>query len=470
MFNATLSNATGTINWALSPNVGTLSATTGTSVTYTPPATVASSTAVQLTATSGTLTATANITVNPPASVTVAGKVIDFIGQGVPGLVVRIGSTNATTAADGSFSISGVTAPYDAAVINSTSKVVVVYKGLTRADPTLVAINLGLAVTSPKTATFSGNLSGGAGFPNPANHDTRVFFGSPETLLSSASTAGPAYGPTNAAWFGPDSTIGKVYALQWQFDPGTNLPTDYKGFGERNLTLSNGGNFPNQDVALANLAEDTVSGTITVPSGYTLNLRRLHLRVAPGAGFLLVNQSSPSTNYSFTTPRIAGATVALLARAASASREVWAWRSGVGTNASGVSITMSTAPGLSLPVNNATGVTINTDFQTTGFSGGVKLFFFDSSMATNPDFYVVTTANTTNIPDLSAVGLGLPTTGTAAYEWQGFGIAPVASADAAAGPGGFLKDFVNAVLLFNGVGPEADGAFGQSEKFNFTTP
>ena len=69
LFTATVTGATGTptVTWTLSPATGsgTLSATTGASVTYTPPATVASVETVTLTASAAGATGSATITVNP---------------------------------------------------------------------------------------------------------------------------------------------------------------------------------------------------------------------------------------------------------------------------------------------------------------------------------------------------------------------------------------------------------------------
>ncbi len=69
-FTATLTGSSGAISWSLTPatGAGSLSATTGTTVSYTPPASVAAQTAVTLTATSGSLTASAQITVNPASA------------------------------------------------------------------------------------------------------------------------------------------------------------------------------------------------------------------------------------------------------------------------------------------------------------------------------------------------------------------------------------------------------------------
>jgi hypothetical protein len=63
-FAVILVNGKGPITWAISPNIGSLSATTGSSTTYTPPASVTSTTTVTLTASSsGAASVTAIITV-----------------------------------------------------------------------------------------------------------------------------------------------------------------------------------------------------------------------------------------------------------------------------------------------------------------------------------------------------------------------------------------------------------------------
>ncbi len=71
-FTATLENTSETIQWALTPAVGTLSDTSGASITYTPPATAASQTSVILTASAAGVSASARIDVTRRlASVTV---------------------------------------------------------------------------------------------------------------------------------------------------------------------------------------------------------------------------------------------------------------------------------------------------------------------------------------------------------------------------------------------------------------
>lgn len=323
VFNATLSNASGTINWALSPNVGTLSATTGASVTYTPPATVASSTAVQLTATSGTLTATANITINPPATITVSGTVIGVNLQPVASapVVITSGSTNfsTTTNASGVFSASGITPPYDATVVTGNQSLI--YKGLTRTDPTLVFLGFSPGVS--RSASLSGTVSGGAGFPEPANHVTRTAFGSPEALdNATANTTTAAYNMGTVSWFGPTTTTGNIRALKWLFD-GTNLPTDYKGYGEKlGVALSDGGAFTSQNVTMSGVSEATISGSVTLPAGYTLASKRMAVGFADRSLINVLTDMGASTNFAYTTPNITGATIQMQVGAGNAARTV----------------------------------------------------------------------------------------------------------------------------------------------------
>jgi Bacterial Ig-like domain len=64
-FQATLTNTSGEVSWALEPTLGTLSSNTGLETTYTPPPSVAGTSTVTLGASLGDLSAEATITVTP---------------------------------------------------------------------------------------------------------------------------------------------------------------------------------------------------------------------------------------------------------------------------------------------------------------------------------------------------------------------------------------------------------------------
>ena len=111
-FTATLSNATGTVSWTLT-GPGSITPSTGTTTSYTPPAAVGSATTATLTASAAGLTGSSTITINPLAAITVAGVVVDFALRKFPGVSVIIGAQSTVTDANGHFSIANVTPPYD---------------------------------------------------------------------------------------------------------------------------------------------------------------------------------------------------------------------------------------------------------------------------------------------------------------------------------------------------------------------
>lgn len=258
-------------------------------------------------------------------------------------------------------------------------------------------------------------------------------------------------------WFGPTTTTGNIHALQWQFD-GTNLPTDYKGYGERlNVALSDGGAFASQNVTMSGVSEATISGSVTLPAGYNLASKRMAVGFADRSLIQVLSDYGSSTNFTYTTPNITGATIQMQITAQNAAGTlVFTSRPGLAVNATGVSISLPAGSDLSLPPNAATNVNYSTTFSYTPFSGGVHLVGFIGP-GTNPDYLVVTSAASTTIPNLSSVGLGLPA--STVYSWNVQGFAPFATVDAAAGPGGWLA-------LFLGT---AEGSFTAASGRTFTT-
>lgn len=393
-----------------------------------------------------------------PQTITVAGTVIGFNLQPVASVPVVIttgsASLSTTTNASGAFSVGGVTPPYDATVLAGSQALT--YKGLTRTDPTLFF--LGSAPGVARAASLSGTVSGGAGFPQPANHRTITAFGSPEAVDSAtANTTTGAYNMGTVSWFGPTTTTGNIRALQWQFD-GTNLPTDYTGYGEKlNVTLSDGGAFTGQNVAMSGVSEATISGSVSLPAGYSLGSKRLAVGFADRSLISVLFDTGASTSFVYTTPNVTGATIQMQVTAANgAGTSVVTTRPGLAVNATSVSIPLPAGSDLSLPPNAATNVNNSTTFSYTPFSGGVHFVVFNGP-GTSPDYVVVTTAASTTIPNLSSVGLGLPA--STVYTWQVYGLAPFASVNAAAGPGGWLAAFLGT----------AEGSISVSASRTFTT-
>jgi hypothetical protein len=369
-----------------------------------------------------------------PTVITVTGKVVGQNGQSVASVPVVISTLpSVTTDANGSFTIPNVTVPYNVTVVNATTQTALVYIGLTRADPTLTFV--GLYPPFSSSATLSGTVNGGDGFPQQLSHLLGISFISPESDWAVIKN-----GPQNGAyslspsWNGPITTTGIIHALQWQTDATTLLPIAYKGYGTKaGVTLSNGGTFSAQNVTVTPIAATNFSGTVTAQTGYTLGDRYVSTIFGSQGLQILdditVPSASSSATFNYITPNIAGATLRLSAYATKGAVNVFGFKNGLAVNANGVTLALPAGPEYTLPVSAATGVTTSTIFSWTAMANGVYVVQF-AGPAGKPKYQIVTSATTTTIPDLASLGLGLPP--GSSYSWTILAVAPIGSIDAAA--------------------------------------
>lgn len=419
-------------------------------------------------ASAGTITKTASLTlkVKAPPVTTVTGKVVGFLLEPLENITVTIGTASAVTNANGEFSISNVTVPYTAVMVDSG--IGMVYQGLTRTNPTLQFLGSG---GSPKSATMAGTLSGGAAFPNPANQRAVVTYSSESSLtnrLALLSGEGPAYSGLNVGWIGGDVLSGRLHALQWQFDA-NDLPTDYTGYGFKDISLANGGNFvsPQGDIALSDVNEATLSGNVILSPGLTLAGKILSVDFGPNATQGILQDMTPDQAFSYITPNLSSLTMTALSVAcgtgcSGANNASIVYQAGLAPNASNVKLEHIALPTPSLPASGANNVAAGTPFSWSTASGGVHVVFVEVGSV---DYYVVTASNEMTLPDLSAQGLPLPV-GTGG-RWFVLDVHPFASVDAATTEKGFLKDF--ALTVLGGLAPENSGAFAASLPVRFTT-
>ncbi len=381
--------------------------------------------------------------------VTVAGKVIGVNGQGVAGVPVYVtGKTSTNSDAVGGFSITGVTTPYDITVVDAAHKRAIVYKGLSRQDPTLTFF-----ATTPGTAhtgAINGRISGGAFTPTQGVNDvTKVQFSSPEVTATLNTASSGIFGPLALSWYGPTVTTGNLYAVQFTAD-GAGLPVagGFKGYGTRTgIAVNDGSTLNNQFDTLQTVATNQFTATVTFPSGYSLSTKTLSLRLSPTGLISLFNDATPNAALSYYTPGISGASLLLGAYGLKAGTESVYFKTGIATGATGISVALVAAPELSLPVNAATGVDTTVTFSWTPMTGGIHLVAFNGGA--NATYYVVTSGTSATIPNLKGVGLGLPSSG--AYQWSVEAFGPFANADAAAGSSGLLGALANQALLTSDV-------------------
>ncbi len=423
---ATIVGATAPITWALS-GPGTLGATSGGQTTYTPPATVDVETTATVTASAAPgLSAPASITVVPPAEVTVAGRVLGVPGNPLAGVTVAIGTRTTLTDADGHFSIPGVTPPYDLTLVAPGDPPMAgVYQGLTRPDPTLVFVLFDGLGTS-HSGVVSGSVTGGDPIPS-AGEFTRAVFSSPEATglvtLDSKDFTLPL------AWFGPTTTIGTVHLLQWKSAERGAPPTADTAFGTVTaVRVTDGETAPAGEIPLFDPGAASISGDVVPPAGATVISKDLALEFADHATLPLGADASNDSHFTLQVPANITLTAVVTAVAEFFATGSLTFRRepGIARGATAVSIVLPAAALPSAPADESTGVSPSTEFRWSQVPGGVYLILFNGP-GTKPSYYVVTAGTSTRIPDLTALGAGLPS--ASRYAWFVVRYAPFASVD-----------------------------------------
>jgi len=354
-----------------------------------------------------------------------------------------------------------VEAPYHVVVRHPSEPSAIVYLGLTLAAPTLV--HPGTVPLRDREATVRGTVSATT-YPEPARFLSRVAFGSSEVQSTQpVSALSGAYQFSQLRWWGPSVTVGTLDALQWESAHVTGgNPVAYWGHGQRSVTLdADGPALEGQDMALMPVTTANLSGAVTLPAGHTLHERTLATVFAEGSWIVVADESTPAAAFSYLTPVIDGATmaVAALGYRSVAAEYSYAVRAGLAANATGVTVGLPHVPLLTSPVDAATGVGADTPFVWSAPSGGVAAIVFAGS----PSAVVVTAGASATLPDLGAVGLSW--TPGFSYTWRVYGLPTFATVDAAAAQSdGFLSSWVFAPAYR----PVRDGALGVSLQRSFT--
>ena len=235
------------------------------------------------------------------SSITVTGRLIDGFGKPLPGRTILVGGLSSNTDANGSFSASIVGTPYDVITLEtSPTRRATVYAQLTRSDPQLV----GWSDVPIERGTLGGQLVGGDPLPTPPGTRTGVCFSSPEGGSLDVVTSNPY--AFQVLWYGPTSTTGNVRALQWTVDANGTV-TGYRSHGVRTgVTLTADGTTSGVDVTLTPTLTGTVSGTLTIPDGYSLDWRDVDVTFAQGNSvpsfFPVSSDTVNSPSFSFPVP------------------------------------------------------------------------------------------------------------------------------------------------------------------------
>lgn len=377
----------------------------------------------------------------------IKGRVVTSKGVPVSGATVHIGALQLTTGADGRFTANDVQRPYTAMVTGQGSPHAIVFVGLRRSDPTLEADVSGSGVS--RSATVSGTVSGGVGFPQPVNHRARVFenadvsFGG--AVATDANTVTGSYG-LSMQWAGVPTANAVYRAIQYQYDPLTDLPVTYTGYGEEPTVISTGANV--NAISLQPAGTATISGAVSLPSGFGVVRMALAMRHGSHLTNTIFTDNNPMPAFSYSAPVVSGMTIDVEAYATSPAGGVLSRLQQQAANATGLLLDVPQPMGALAPADLAMGVDHTTDFTAEAAGGRLYAFGFRPDDSFHPRFVVYTDQPTTRIPDLSALGIQIPPSAT--YTWFVETRGPFADIDAAAGSAGIVHANTSSFQTFSG--------------------
>ena len=400
----------------------------------------------------------------------VHGHVTDYWGHKLAGVPVEIGGTQVTTDDVGAFSIDHVAAEYDVSLVvqypdNYDGQVYGwVYQGLTRRDPTLQVYsglkqqtgNLDIA-TPNATTTLTGTRT------------MTIALGGPDGSDEFDGAAPNGYDGRSVHWRGAAAPQETAHALIWQPDA-AGLPTGYVAYDSKLVALdglSSTHSMVTLNMSTSTIASGNIVGTVSA-SGTGSRTNSFFLQFNSNAVIRLSSDNGPNS-FSYLVPTIANSSITFAASEGVGSAGDGAYaivhKDALAAGTSGIAVTVPKPATLLAvtPASAKTKVNASTQFsfQAGAGSAGLFLIAFNQSdlgaLKTN-GLYVVTSKKSFVLPkvvnDTFALDPG------AKYHFRVETHGSVATADAAAGPAGFLDSFSGDYYGRGPLGPRrSDGSY-----------
>ena len=327
------------------------------------------------------------------------------------------GWRSTTTDEQGAFALPVDGVPYNLAVVQGDQ--VDLYLGATRTDPQArlyvpIGATLGGATI---TTTITGDC-GGAGCP-PAGDEgggQLTFTTGTVGWFGAARPPGTA-GTYNATWTGSDVATGTLFAVYWAC-PGTcaaSAPDAFWLARQDAVTLRAGATTDVPALALAPLPTSALGVSITAPLGLSPQAMIGFALGMPATYWLHAAGPAAPGAHTFPVPLAQDlrTMVYVTASPGSGATTSATW-SGTTPPASAVDLALRAIPSLVEPLDGAT-IGPGARFAWSSEPGAVHVLALVSSTMGAPDVHVTTTAQTFDVPDLSALGITVPT--GAAYAW-----------------------------------------------------
>ncbi len=350
---------------------------------------------------------------------TVRGVLKSPAGFPVAGKTVAIGSTAVITDANGEFVITNAPPTYDLLILYSVqfgTKEVEAYVGLTTRRPTIL-----LDYGDPAgRSTVEGLVNPPEAFPNGSSQIAKIAFHPSLAYEVDAEQVGETrIAPLEVDWPGIQTVTGQLYALQWTYTPGGYLPTGYQRWGTQPLALTAFATV-STSLQLGAATQAEISGVAHSPM--PIDGINVHFWVGQIMIFshnFVVQPNSTTIPYRFLVPTGLGQ-VPKHMRVTGAGCQI---RVRLKDSVTAEDINLSPSPVVTLPVDAATNVDVNTEFSWSAVPDAVYTLKADSG---NTTFTIHTAATRAKIPDTQTKGIPFA---VGSYNWSIIATGPARGVD-----------------------------------------
>lgn len=334
--------------------------------------------------------------------ITVSGKVTNVVNQAASNIKVIIsGKDSAVTSADGSFSISEITAPYNLQIIDVAANVIKYYHGVTESQIRIPGVGIvNGSIVCEITVTYPPEIF-------TPNIDGKVMFTDGNYVNSYESFS---QGLPFTVWLPDNSPVtGKLILITYKKD-GSGKIISYENFGQSaSIQVSNGGNYTynfSPDEVSLNPGENILSGSINLQPGYDSDDNFFYLTFSnkrtPNYSIPLRFETISSNVFNILVPTNLPLQYSSMLGCYSfngqlSNTEIFKLPPGP----SGINLDTKTPPELLTPENNAIDVNLNTEFTfTSGTGTGIYLINLHNETL-NKRYTIYTSSNRFRLSEFS---------------------------------------------------------------------